>query len=179
MFHYHGAVVAGQMGMTIQIVTGLQGLALAWVFPKVPKYGMLIAAKNYQELNKLWFHNSLISIIVLILVSAAVWVLVYFINILEISFSHRILSPLTLAFFLLAAIFIQFNHCLEAYLRAHKQEPIFIMAVTTCILTGLLVWVLGWHFGPTGAGIGNFLISVLAFIWGLFIWSHCRSIWHT
>ena len=50
VFHYHGPVAAGKMGMTWQIVGALGPLAMAWIDTKTPIWGMLIAKNRYSEL---------------------------------------------------------------------------------------------------------------------------------
>ncbi|MCA9071360.1 MAG: hypothetical protein KDA84_20675, partial [Planctomycetaceae bacterium] len=43
LFDYHGEAAAGRMGMTWSALKSLQWGALAWVYTRVPKFGMLIA----------------------------------------------------------------------------------------------------------------------------------------
>jgi hypothetical protein len=49
LFHYQGAVVAGQMGMTWAFITALTGVASSWIAPKAPAFGILIAQRKYAE----------------------------------------------------------------------------------------------------------------------------------
>ena len=178
MFHYHGSIVAGQMGMTWQVIGALGGLGLAWVYTKAPQYGIFIAQKDYNSLDRLWFRCSIVSLIVVSVGAGALWLLIYWLNILQIPLAKRLLSPLPTGLFLIAAIFMQIAQCQTAYLRAHKQEPIVIISVTGSLLIGLGVWTLGSKYGSTGAAASYMTVIIFSLIWETYIWSKCRAIWH-
>ena len=178
MFHYHGSIVAGQMGMTWQVLGALQGIALAWVYTKVPRYGIFIAQKDYVGLDRLWFRCSLMSLIVMCVGSGALWLLVFGLNILQIPLSQRLLSPLPTGLFLIAFILMSIAQNQIAYLRAHKQEPILALSVTSSLLIGILVWILGIRFGPIGAAASYMSVALLVVVWGTYIFLKCRTIWH-
>ena len=54
LFATDGAVVAGQMGMTLAALTGIQALSYSWTSTKVPTYSGMIAMKRYSELDQLF-----------------------------------------------------------------------------------------------------------------------------
>lgn len=178
MFRYHGPSVAGQMGMTLQMVTGMQLIPMAWVLTKAPRYGMLIAQKNYEALDRLWLRNSLISLGIVIAGASCVWLVVYLLNISHAALAQRMLSPAVVALFLCCAVLLQAVQCFVAYLRAHKREPILAANITTATVAGLLVWFLGSRLGPTGAAIGNVVQMLLTFFWIGTIWWRRRAEWH-
>lgn len=179
MFQYHGAVVAGQMGMTWTIVGAVQAVALIWVYTKVPKFGMLIAQKDFVELDRYWLRTSLVSIVVVCAGAVGAWTLFYALNMWHIRFADRLLGPLPLGLLLTSVVLMQFTQCETAYLRAHKREPLMVLSVVTGILSGGAVWFLGRRFGPTGAAAGY--LAVIAFVnlpWETAIWFKCRAAWH-
>src|SRR5258706_3823053 len=155
MFHYHGADVAGQTGITLQVITGLSIVAMSWITTKVPRFGAMIAQKQYAELDMLWQRVSLVSLAMITIGATAVWLTLYFGKAAGFGFVHRMLDPLPTAIFLIAAVVAQFVQCLVYYLRAHKREPIMVASVSICLGTGLLVWLLGKRWGPVGAASGN------------------------
>lgn len=179
MFHYHGAAVAGQIGMTWQVVSTVQTVALAWVHTKVPRFGMLIARKDYAGLDRFWLRTSLVSLAVVSGGAGAVWLLVYGLNALHVPLAQRLLALSPTGLLLLAAILMQVSQCQSAYLRAHKREPIMVMSVTSSLVIGLLVWLLGSRFGPLGAAAG-YLAVVAGYIipYETAIWFRCRAKWH-
>ena len=178
MFHYHGPVVAGQMGMTLMMVMAVQGMALAWIYPKVPRFGILIEQRDYAALDRFWLRTSLVSLAVAAIGAAAVWLLVYGLHAWQVSLAERLLPPLPTGLFLLAMILMQISQCETAYLRAHRQEPIDVLGVTSSLAIGLLVWLGGSRFGPLGAATGYLLVMSAALIWESLIWYRCRARWH-
>ena len=180
MFYYYGTVVAGQMGMTLQISHAIQGIAMVWVTTKVPRYGMLIAEKKYEELDREFLRSSIVSMIVAACGAIAAWILVYGLNTFQHPLSSRVLPPVTVGLFLLATVVGQVSQCLGNYLIAHKQNPMLVMSVVSSLTNGLLVWVLGRQFGPFGAGVAN--LAVIAFLvvpWHLTLWFRFRTKWHS
>jgi O-antigen/teichoic acid export membrane protein len=179
MFHYHGAVVAGQMGMTWQVVSTLQLLALAWVQTKVPRYGMLIARKDYAALDHLWRRTSLVSLAFISGGGGAVWLLVYGLNVLQVPLAQRLLGPLPTGLFLLAVVLTQIIQCQAAYLRAHKKEPLVVSGVASGLAIGLLVWELGSRFGAIGAAVAYLLVTaIISLPMVTIIWFRSRAEWH-
>lgn len=179
MFYYHSAAVAGQMGMTWQLTQVLQQVALAWVYTKAPRFGILIARRDYAELDRFWWRVSLVSLTIISVGAGVIWLLIYGLNFFQISLAQRLLPPLPTGLFLLAAVIYQVAQCQTAYLRAHKQEPIMVMSVVTSLLIGLLVWLLGSRFGPLGAAAGYLGTVLLIVIWETIIWMRCRAAWRS
>lgn len=179
MFYYHSAAVAGQMGMTWQLTQVLQQVALAWVYTKAPRFGILIARRDYAELDRFWLRVSVISLAIISVGAGAIWLLVYGLNFFQVPLAERLLSPLPTGLFLLAAVLFQAAQCQTVYLRAHKQEPIMVMSVVTSLLIGLLVWLLGSRFGPLGAAAGYLGTVLLIVIWETTIWVRCRATWRS
>jgi O-antigen/teichoic acid export membrane protein len=179
MFHYYGAVMAGQMGMTWQVLSALQGAALAWLSTKVPSLGLLIAQKQYSELDRIWLRASLIGIIVMSLGGLAVWVFVYWLNKMELSLTSRLLSPLPTTLFVVATILMMVVQSLAIYLRAHKKEPLAVPGVISGLAIGTLVWLLGSRFGATGAALAYFLVLLIVTVpMTMMIWIRSRREWH-
>jgi O-antigen/teichoic acid export membrane protein len=179
IFHYHGASAAGRLGMTLSVVLGLQAVAQSWVHTKVPRFGLLISQKKYDALDRLFFRTSLMSVIIICAGALALWILVYGLYALHHPLGQRLLSPLPTALFLLAFVLFQVSLCLTAYLRAHKQEPIMVLSVTSSVAIGVLVWLLGSSYGSLGAAIGYLAVVALFIVpYEVAIWRRCRSEWH-
>jgi len=179
MFHYHGPVVAGQMGMSWQLVTALSSLAMAWVATKVPRFGVLVAQKNYAELDRFFFRTSSVSMGVISLGAVLLWLLVYGLNYFEHPLAQRLLSPLPFGLFIAGTVLGQIAQCQTAYLRAHKQEPFLVYSFVYGISNVILVWFLGSRFGAIGASVGYLLVMILVSVpLGSYIWIKCRKKWH-
>jgi len=178
MFYYHGPAVAGRMGMTLAVVNAWQLIALSWVQPRVPQFGMLVANREFDRLDQIWFKTLRSSVAVAAVGGAMTWVAVYLLHLAEVPLVHRLLTPLPTGLFLVSMVLMQVSQCETAYLRAHREEPIVMMSVVSSMATGLLVWSFGSRFGPIGAAGGYLLVVMGIVIWETFIWLRCRSVWH-
>jgi len=179
MFHYHGAVVAGQMGMTWQVVSGLQMASMAWIQPNVPRFGILVARREYGELDRLWLRTTLMSLLFLGCLAGVAWGLVYSLNIFHLSLAQRLLAPLPTGLLLLGGILFHVSQCESVYLRAHKREVLMVLSVTSSLLIGGLVWWLGSQLGPTAAAAAYFFVAACYVIpFQTLLWFRFRTKWH-
>jgi len=180
MCHYHGLAVAGQMGMTWQVLTALQAAALAWVQTRSPRFGMLIAQREFGELDRIFTRLSAISVAVLAAGGTAFWCVDYLLHVFVPRLAERLLPPLPTALFVVAVVLYQLPQCQTFYIRAHKRDPLLLVSIVSSTAIGLLVWLLGSsRLGPLGAA-GGYLAVVAVFTvpsWTI-IWSRCRSAWH-
>jgi O-antigen/teichoic acid export membrane protein len=178
LFHYHGPVVAGQMGMTWTLTTGLQAFAMAWLQPKIPLFGMLIAKKDYAALDRAFFRSSATALVITALGAAVLWSAVAGLYLIEHPLARRMLPPLPTGLFVLAVMLMQVASCQSAYLRAHKKEPLVVVSAVFGLAVGVLVWLLGSRSGALGAAIGYLCAVVLAVVWETAIWLRYRAEWH-
>lgn len=179
MFHYHGPVAAGRMGMTLAVVTAFQSLPSQWLAPKVPRFGMLIARRDYANLDCLWLRTTRAVFFVSCLGALAAWLGVWGLNALKVPIADRLLSPLPLGLFLLGSIFLSIGYCETTYLRAHKREPLMVLSIVTSLLMGGLVWWLGSQYGAMGAAVAYLIvIGAVSLPWETVILLRCRATWH-
>ncbi len=180
LFHYHGPVVAGQMGMTWAIVTAVAVIAGAWSKTKAPRFGMLVAKKQYPELDRLFFQILWVSFVVLLAGAAVLWLVVYILNVTDCWIANRFLPPLPTGLFLLGHVIMHTTFPFSVYLRAHKREPYLALSVISAILVGLSTFVLGGRYGPMGMAVGYLAVAVLFTLPGaLVVWHRCRTAWHS
>ena len=167
------------MAMSWAIVSTLSLVALAWVQPRIPTFGALIARRDFRALDHLFWRVFLSSLGLLFLASVLVWVAVWLLNRWQYPQANRLIPPLPLALFLAANLLTHVSQCLASYLRAHKREVLMPMSVTASLLCGLLVFVLGRKYGVTGVGAGFlFVVAVIVIPWQTVIWCRCRAAWH-
>jgi hypothetical protein len=179
MFRYHGPIVAGQMGMTLQIVNAIQSIALVWVYTKVPRFGILVAERNYDELDRSWLHASIISVAVAAVGGAAVGIAVTTLNVWRLSIGSRLLPSVPMGLLLMAMVLMQVAQCLSVYLRAHKREPLVFLSVTSSLAIGFLVWLSGSRSGPTAVAASYLLVVALFIVpYEIALWFRLRSRWH-
>lgn len=178
-FHYHGAVLAGKIGMTLALTGSLSSIAAVWTQTRVPKFGMLIAKRDYEELDRLFLKALVITIMVAILGALTLWSAIYLLNIFDHPFALRLLPPKNAGLFILTTVIIAGSVPLAVYLRAHKKEPLFIASVFSGIFTGLSTWLLGKYYAGMGMAIGYLTVQLVIIPWVIYIWYRCRKAWHS
>jgi O-antigen/teichoic acid export membrane protein len=177
IFKYYGPVVAGQFGMTWSIVGIVSAISGSWIFPKVPKFGMLIVRKRYAELDSLFIRIMKVFAVVTILSALAVWLIVYLLNILNHPFAARLLPVLPTTIFLLAQALMVFTIPFSSYLRAHKKEPLLFISLCGGLLTALATFILV-RYSIVAIGYGYLTINIVLIPFIILIWQHCRATWH-
>jgi len=180
MFHFYGAEVAGQTGMTLQIIGVVTTMAHAWVETKVPHFGALVVRRDYAELDRIWWQASKLSYGFAVAASVVIWLAVLALDVTGVEFASRILGPLPTALFLIAYGLTHVTHFQGLYLRAHAREPFLMLGVLGGLLIGGLVFVFGSTYGPTGAA-ASFLavIAVLIVPVSTVIWIRRRAEWQS
>lgn len=183
IFHFHGPVAAGQMGMTWTLIGTLQMGALAWLQARAPLFGVLVAERNYTRLDAVF--RRLTTISNLLLAAAVIAVvggvcLVHYVNFsLADRIAARILPPIPTALLGLAAISAHLPRCQDTYLRAHRREPQLGINIVSSTLIGVLALVLGHRYGATGVAAALAAVSVLVTLPAKFwLWNYCRRQWH-
>jgi O-antigen/teichoic acid export membrane protein len=159
IFHYHGAVEAGRFGMTWQVFTVLQVLGLAWVQTRVPRFGMLIARRDFAGLDILWRHTAQLAMGVFALGMGAFLLFQIILNHFDLEFGRRLLGTEITALLLPTGLLAMWVQCAASYWRAHKAEPLGFSAAIPGLINGALVWWLGMNYGAGGA-IAAYLIML-------------------
>lgn len=157
----HGSVVAGQMGMSLQIVAAMNGAALAWITTKAPTYGQLIATGRRRELDALFLRGLLQSSLVLVVGLTVVLSVFYVMSSGGARFATRILPLEQLVLLCVACVA---NHVVvseSVYLRAHKEEPFMILSVANGLATAALTILLIPPLGSLGAVVAYTATSLV------------------
>jgi O-antigen/teichoic acid export membrane protein len=177
MFYYQGAQVAGQLGMTLQIMSGIQSVALTWLKVQVPNFGALISQRNFRELDRIWFQAAWRSAATFAVSALAAVTCLAMLQRWHVQFVRRLLDMDLVALFLVSGLLMNVAQSTSAYLRAFKQEPILVMSVTCSLSIGALVVVLGRYYGAAGVAWSYFWIMGLTVVWGMRIWVRCKREW--
>jgi O-antigen/teichoic acid export membrane protein len=184
LFATDGAVVAGQMGMTLAVLNGIQNLSISWMTTKVPLYSRLIALKDYSQLDKIFNKTFkqllLINAIGLMIMLLGIYILrSYNITVHSMNLGERFLDYIPMLLMMGALFLNQFIFSWATYLRCHKQEPMLWQSVTIGILCMLSTIIFGKLFGVKGITTGYFIITILSFIWAYKIFQKKKKKWHS
>jgi O-antigen/teichoic acid export membrane protein len=136
-FYFCGAVEAGRLGMSLQLVRMISNVAMTWVYTKAPRFGMLIAARAWQELDSLWRRSALQSFVFCLLGMGSFLAAISLIGHLS---------------FLTAIPFI--GQLLPMELRAHKREPYMWLSVANAVLSVVFILPLVRVWGIYGEAMG-------------------------
>jgi O-antigen/teichoic acid export membrane protein len=183
LFATEGAVVAGQMGMTLSILNAILTLASSWMSTKVPVFAGLIAQKDYKKLdylfNKTLLHSTFLNAFGLIVFFTLIFVLRYFdIKIGGKNFADRFLSFFPMFFMMIPVLL---NHIIGSwamYLRCHKKEPMLTQSLVLGVLCSLSTIIFGKYFGVIGMTLGYMILMLISFIWTYFIFRTKKKEWH-
>lgn len=179
VFHYAGPVAAGQMGMTWQVLTSLQAAALSWVTTRTARFGMLVAKRDFVELDRIFFRLTAIAFGML---SVGSIVFCIFVTVLYWSgtvHANRLLPPLPTAIFALALSIAVISNCQWTYMHAHKRSPYLLLTLVGSLLNGGLIWWWGSRYGATGAAVALLAMNGMFHlpIWS-WVWFRERLEWH-
>ena len=179
LFAFKGPVIAGQMGMSLSFANSLMAIAMAWVSTKAAPFGMLIAQRRYVQLDTLFFKALRQSVCVAGLGAVVIWLAVAYLYFIHNRYAHKLLSPLTFALLLLAAIMNHVLASLGTYLRAHKQEKLFVLSLSIA----LVVLCSNYFFAKTSGALGMvtgylFVIVSMGLGCGVLLFNKYRRLWH-
>jgi hypothetical protein len=178
LFHYHGPVVAGQMGMTLSVSSALLAAGTTWINSKSPEFGKMIAKREWYHLDKMFFRVLLQSIGVAVIGAVVGWGIISYLQ-ANYKIGQRFI-PANQAGLLLGAICVHIIiNAFAVYLRAHKKEPLMWFSIFVALLQGSVTWYFGMNNGSFGVTAGFFAVSALVTLpLLLIIWRHCRVRWH-
>lgn len=178
LFATEGAVVAGQMGMTLAALNGILSLSFSWMSTKVPTYSSLIAQRNYLQLDNLFDRTLKQSVFINGSGLVVLFILIYFLKHFNLQLGNRFLPYFPLLLMMTPVFLNQFVSSWATYLRCHKQEPFLINSIVSGILCSLSTLLLGKHFGLIGITSGYCVIGVSFFPWAYYIFKSKKVEWH-
>ncbi len=179
LFATEGAVVAGQMGMTLTVLGSISSLSFSWMTTKVPLFSGLIAQKQYFDLDRIFNKTLKQSVFINGLELVVFFFLLYGLRYLDVPLGKRFLAYFPLILMMLAVFMNQFVFSWATYLRCHKQEPFLIPSLVGGILTCISTIVLGKYFGVLGMTTGYCILTFFGgLLWGFNIFKNKKKEWH-
>lgn len=183
LFATEGAVVAGQMGMTLAVLNGIQSLSISWITTKIPLFSGLIARSEYTQLDAIFNRTLKQSVFIngglLIVMLVGVFIIRHFqIMIGGYDLGKRFLPYLPMILMMIPLFVNQFVNAWATYLRCHKQEPFLLYSIVSGILCCLSTICLGKFFGVMGITAGYCLLIIIMSFWGHWIFVSKKRMWH-
>lgn len=178
IFRYYGSIVAGQFGMTWSVISMVSRISNSWLYAKVPRFGMLIAKKQYAELDLLFNKLTKIFVVVTILAAISIWFVIYIFIRLKFSFITRLLPLSSFTVFLIAEVIMMLSVPFSLYLIAHKKNPLVLVSVLTGLAVSVSTLIIGKYYSVTAIAFGYLVINIIIVLSIIIIWYRCRIKWH-
>ena len=178
LFAFRGPAEAGRMGLSMNIVTQVSAVMLAWMTTKAAPFGHLIARKQSRDLDGLFFRTieqslSLFAAVAVILVAGVILV-----PHIAPKLSHRIVGWPIFLLLILTAIGSHVIQSEAIYLRSHKCEPFLVQSIVIALTMCLSVVFLAKTSGTLGVAFAYFLVLGLGgSISATAIFVHQRNKW--
>lgn len=183
LFATEGAIVAGQMGMTLQALNAIQSFAMSWINTKIPSMSRLIALDDFKTLD-ISFNKTLKQMFIICF--SLIVIFLSFIGLLGVTgfelkgtiVSERFLAIVPLVLLSATNLLNLFIYSWATYLRCHKKEPFLVASVCTAIANSISTCMLGKMYGLYGIVIGYLIITIVFFFWGNAIYRKKKFEWH-
>ena len=184
IFATDGAVVAGQFGMTINVLNSMRSFAMCWIGTKVPLMSRLIELKDYLQLDKIFKRTVTQEVLVGCFLLATFWFVVFVLRYTQFSVNNqvvgdRFLDYIPLLLMTIPVIAQMVNDNFATYLRCHKKEPYLIKSICIGLLSIGYILTAGKLWGLIGICVGYCLIfTVVGLPWGYAIFVNKKRAWH-
>lgn len=177
MFHFHGPVEAGKVGISVALVTAAFSIANVWMYVANPKLNMFASLKNWPAMDKLLLKSIVLSVVTFALGSIFVLGAMYFFP--NLMLLQRFLGVVPMATLFLAWILLIVIYGLASYMRAHKEEPMVMISILTAIYIVISTFLVIKYMPPQYLFLG----FLTAQIWGLpataILFMKKRKEWHS
>lgn len=178
LFAFRGPEEAGRMGLSMNIVTQLSAMMLAWMTTKAAPFGSLIAKRERPELDRMFFRSLRQSLVLFAGAAVAVLIGVLASPYILPKISRRIEDWPIFLLLLLTALSSHVVQSEAIYLRAHKCEPFLIQSIVIATCTAASVVLLAKTSGAIGVSFAYFLVlGVAGVISATTIFKNKRSQW--
>lgn len=161
IFSHQGATEAGRFGMAMTVFNSVSAVGMSWVNAKSPAFGMHISRGERSELNILFLSVFKRSFIFTTIASLTVSAIAYALAGTEISLMERVAEPAVIACLGAVCIVNCVIFSVATYMRAHREEPMLPVSVTSGVATALIA-----YFGSMHSVL---LMSVSYFIMNLLL----------
>lgn len=176
MYVMHGAVIAGQLGVTWQLAYAVHSTAGAIVATRFPEFSRLAGARSVRELDGLFLSTSLISMALCSLGALGFGVGVLLLEKSGLQIATRLLPFDQVVVLLIGMLFWHSNLTVVSYLRAHGGDPYLPASLIGATLLFAANLTLGQWFGPPGL-LSGYAITGACFMvpFGLYLLQRKRQ----
>jgi len=145
IFAAHGAAVAGRLGMTLNLISVVGAVSLAWMQTKASPFGQMVANRYWGLLDALYRRTLFQAMGVYVAGCLALVVAMELLRWIQHPIAARLLDLPTVLIFMTASGLNQITFCRSVYLRAHKVEPYYGLQLANGAIVGFILIVLVPH----------------------------------
>ena len=176
LFYYHGAKVAGQMGLSLTLANMLGLLAQSWIARRVPSMAQAVSQKKWQDFDQIFRRDFMVSVIFYVFGVLAFCFLYQLIS--STKYSERILSFWPFLGLLVVVLINHIGGALAAHLRSYKKEPLVWVSLAGTILTVPIAFVSAAYYSVSGV-VGSILLVqlLLTLPLSVHLWAKYNRAW--
>ena len=176
-FSYHGAVEAGRLGLSLQVVTALVAIATTWLTVSAPRMGTAFAGGDVDRFENLWRKAAAVSSFLALAAAAVVAMAGFAAHQQGWPVAARFVEPVPFLLLLAWGVLLHLVQCMASYWRAQRREPLRLLGIVPGLVTGVAIWLLGSHYGALGAAAGAFAaFSLIGIPLGLYFLIRSRAL---
>ena len=177
LFHYQGASVAGQMGLSLAIANMLGLLAQSWIALRVPVMAQAVGRKDWVSFDHVFKYNFKVSIVMYLLGAVLVCGVHYYV-LSSTSYSNRVLPLMPFVGLLLVVFINHINGALAAQLRSYKKEPLVWVSFCGTFLTVPVAFFMASVYSASGVVLAILLVQLtITLPLSIYLWTKYNRKW--
>jgi hypothetical protein len=146
-FRSYGPVLGGQLGMTQNILNGVQTIALTWSTTKSSLFGLLVSRGQFDIIDRVYTKSMRIGVALSVAGCATLAFGIVVGRMFDIPFVDRLLSPGSVVLLSVPVIVNQISFTQTLYLRAHLKDPFLVPSMIGAVMTGSVLWTVSSRLG--------------------------------
>jgi O-antigen/teichoic acid export membrane protein len=155
IFYFYGPIIAGQFGISFNILRAATNLSISWISPKLPELSGLYFSNSKSQMNKVFYRYTFYVMAITFLLLIGLNATYTFLLILDQEITSRFLKQDLFLVLSLVSFIDVYIYCLALYTRAHREEPFFVISLFSAISTIFIA------FFATFISFNEFLIARL------------------
>jgi len=176
-FYFLGPSEAGRIGLTWAVLNGLSGIAATWLQAQTPALSMMVARKEFAELDRTVARTAAIGVAVFLVGGFAALIALRAIESWRPDLTSRFIPLGAVAVFLFAELLHQLSMAQSTFLRVFKREPFLGLSILTAVTIGGGTLWLTPNLGAYGPALSYIAGMCLALAWGSLIFIRKRKEW--
>jgi hypothetical protein len=161
VFSTVGAAEAGRLGMSLQIVSALQSLALVLLSARAPALAIAVAQRRRDAAEAQWRRASAQSLLTMLLLSLSFLAVLWLAVGSQWPVAQRVLPLGACAMLVAGSLLALAVQSAATYLRAHKRERLTPVGVIAGASYGASAWAVASSWGSWGVAASYLAVTAL------------------